>query len=259
MPRPSIPVLVALAACSTLAHAEPDYAAVFAGRRACFEVYDLRADRIVVRHGGKECAARTSPCSTFKVPLALMAFDRGVLKDEQTSFKWDGHHYEREAWNADHTAASWMKNSVVWFSQRLTPPIGAKAINDYLARFEYGNRDTAGGLTRFWLESTLRISPDEQLRFQRRFWRARLPISAHALDMTKRITLIDTSPNGWTLHGKTGSGSRLGWFIGHVSKGENEYVVVTRIQEKEAALGHEPGGPAARDLTKKLLGEMGLY
>ena len=260
IPRVSVVAALSLVALVAPAHAgEPDYATAFAGRRACFEVYDLKADRIVVRHGGAECAARMSPCSTFKVPLALMAFDRGVLTDENSSFKWDGHHYDREAWNADHTAASWMKNSVVWFSQRLTPLLGAKAVRDYLARFEYGNRDMAGGLTRFWLESTLRISPDEQLRFWKRFMRGELPVSARALDLTKKITLIETSPNGWTLHGKTGSGARIGWFAGHIANGEREYLVVTRIVETGKPASGEPRGPMTRDLTKKLLGEMGLY
>src|SRR4051794_21484845 len=79
---------------------EPDYRAAFAGLDACFEVYDLKASRFVVVHNPKQCAARTSPMSTFKVPLALMAFDRGVLIDESTQFKWDGKQSIRAAWNA---------------------------------------------------------------------------------------------------------------------------------------------------------------
>ena len=73
-------------------------------------------------HG--HCKKRVSPASTFKVPLALMAFDAGILKDEGSGMKWDGTKTSRQEWNRDQTAASWMKYSVVWFSQRLTPQLG---------------------------------------------------------------------------------------------------------------------------------------
>jgi len=53
-----------------------------------------------------------------------MAFDAGILKDEGSGMKWDGTKTSRQEWNRDQTAASWMKYSVVWFSQRLTPQLG---------------------------------------------------------------------------------------------------------------------------------------
>jgi beta-lactamase class D len=242
---------------------EPDYATIFAGRDGCFELYDLTADKVVARFNPDRCAKRTSPCSTFKVPLALMAFDAGVLFDESSSLKWDGTKTRREAWNHDQTAASWMQNSVVWFSQRLTKQLGMKTVKRYLADFDYGNEDMSGGLAKAWLESSLQISPDEQLRFWRRFWREELPVSKHAFAMTKKITLVDTSPAGWTLHGKTGSGElrgrALGWFVGHVSRGDREYVFVTSYTDHAAPTDDRPGGWVAREIAKEILGALGLY
>src|SRR5256885_452179 len=122
-----------------LSASAPDLARLFAGRDYCFEVYDLKADRIVLRAGDRRCAERVSPCSTFKVPLALMAFDRGVLEDERSPMKWDGRDRGRDVWNRDQTAGSWMKYSVVWFSQRLTPALGMKArgADEYLVVTSY--------------------------------------------------------------------------------------------------------------------------
>lgn len=197
---------LALLVTASAQSAQPDFARHFAGRDGCFELYDLKTNQLVVRSDPRRCALRTSPCSTFKVPLALMAFDSGVLADETSGMKWDGTRTRREEWNRDQTASTWMRNSVVWFSQRLTPLLGMERVKSYLARFDFGNRDMSGGLTTAWLESSLRVSPDEQLRFWRRLWREELPVSKHAFDMTKTITLVGTSPGGWTLHGKTGSG-----------------------------------------------------
>ena len=251
--------------------ASPDFARIFAGRDGCFELYDLRTNEIVVRSDPDRCAQRTSPCSTFKVPLALMAFDAGILEDETSSLSWDGTKTSRDEWNRDQTAATWMQRSVVWFSQRLTPQLGMERVKGYLARFDYGNQDMSGGLTTAWLEGSLRLSPDEQLAFWRKFWREELPVSKHAYAMTKKITLVDTSPSGWTLHGKTGSGAVgskgpkqkgrlwLGWFAGHVARGDREYVFVATYTDRVESGDRRPPGWIAREMAKKILTEMGLY
>ena len=249
----------------------PDFAKLFAGRDGCFEIYDLKTNTLVVRSNARRCAERTSPCSTFKVPLSLMAFDAGNLVDAGSSMKWDGAVTSRESWNRDQTAASWMQNSVVWFSQRLTPMLGMDKVKAYLARFDYGNQDMTGGLTTAWLSSSLTISPDEQLTFWRRFWREELPVSKHAFAVTKQLTFVDTSASGWTLHGKTGSGRAqagdpngdpslwIGWFAGHVARGDREYVFVTTYTDRVPPKDDRPSGWIARDIAKSILTSMGLY
>ena len=273
--RGILPVLHSLAIVILVTSAaqagEPDFARYFAGRDGCFELYDMRTSKLVVRSNPRRCAERTSPCSTFKVPLALMAFDSSILKDETSRIKWDGTKTSRDEWNRDQTASSWMQNSVVWFSQRLTPQLGMERVKAYLSRFDFGNQDMSGGLTTAWLESSLQVSPDEELRFWRRFWREELPVSKHAFDMTKKITFVAVSASGWTLHGKTGSGSvgagganqipvlGLGWFVGHIARGDREYVFVTSYSDSVESADLRPAGWIARDFTKQILAEMGLY
>lgn len=265
----SILALIAVALASPAWSAEPDYATLFSGRDGCFELYDLETNKLVTRYNPKRCATRLSPCSTFKVPISLMAFDAGILKDENSSLKWDGTQYSHEEWSQDQTAATWMSRSVVWFSQRLTPQIGMERIKKYLAGFHYGNQDMSGGITKAWLQTSLLISPDEQLEFWKRLWREELPVSKHAFAMTKKITYVDSSPAGWILNGKTGSGTILGadgkpmggmgWFAGHVSKGNREFVFVTNYADLVAHTDSLPPGPTAREITRKILNQMGLY
>lgn len=250
------------------AQAKPNFAATFAGRDGCFELYDLTANKLVMRYNPTRCAKRLWPQSTFKVPLSLMAFDAGILKDENSAMKWDGVKTSREEWNHDQTAASWMKLSVVWFSQRLTPQLGMRRIRSYLAKFRYGNQDFSGGITKAWLQSSLKISPDEQLRFWERYWREELPVSKHAVAMTKKITFLEQSPHGWALNGKTGSGALvanrrlvggMGWFVGHIQRGRQEYVFVTSYSDRGTPKDSRPPGWIAREMTTKVLGDMGLY
>jgi len=262
------PWIAILALSAGQAQAKPNFAATFAGRDGCFELYDLTAKKIVARYNPARCAQRTWPQSTFKVPLSLMAFDAGLLKDENTMIKWDGKRTGRAEWNHDQTAASWMKYSVVWFSQRLTPQLGMRRIRSYLAKFHYGNQDFSGGITKAWLQSSLKISPDEQLRFWERFWRGELSVSKHAVAMTKKITYIETSPRGWALNGKTGSGAMIengrlvggtGWFVGHIQRGGQEYVFVTHYADRGTPTDSRPPGWITREMSTKILGDMGLY
>lgn len=236
---------------------------------ACFIIYDMKSQQILAVYGEERCKQRYVACSTFKMPLAVMAFDSGILKDENSLFRWDGIKRSNEAWNQDCTAASWMKNSVVWYSQRITPLLGKARLQSYLKAFNYGNQDISAGLTGAWLtdgkvgsdagKGRLKISAFEQLEFLKSFWTDRLPVSADAIEKTKRITFIETSPNGFTLHGKTGSGylddlkSDLGWFIGHIQGNAREYLVVTAITRDEKGADARYPGMAAREITKAIL------
>jgi beta-lactamase class D len=214
----------------------------FAGKNGCLLLMNAKSGVYEHVSNDARCRERLPACSTFKVPLALMAFDSGVLKDENQLWKWDGQKRMLDDWNRDHTAASWMQHSVVWFSQRLTPLIGQSRLQNYLKDFHYGNEDLAGGLTQAWLnepdaaEPALRISAYEQAEFMRAFWQNRLKVKPSALALTQKITYLETSPAGYQLHGKTGSNfytanrkKRLGWFIGHLEKGSEEYIVATFI------------------------------
>lgn len=287
---------LALSCClvlSPIAHADrlspPDMSHVFAGRDGCFALYDLKANKVLLRSNPRRCAQETSPCSTFKVPLSLIAFDAGLLKDERSGRQWDGQKRSLEAWNKDQTAASWMRYSVVWFSQELTGQLGRKKLQTYLSRLSYGNQDLSGGLDRAWLESSLQVSPDQQLNFWRRFWLGKLPVSRHALKMTRSITRVGTSPKGWTVHGKTGScrlpysgtGAKgasaknatakatpakgasdylkLGWFVGHVGLGDRSYLFVVSYTDQTPSQDSRPGGFVAREMAQTLLAKMGLY
>ena len=89
---------------------EPDH---FKNMNACFLLYNMKTKKFERVYGEERCKEQVAPCSTFKVPLAIMGFDSGSLKDEHTEFKWDGEKRIIDSWNQDHTAETWMKNSVV--------------------------------------------------------------------------------------------------------------------------------------------------
>lgn len=238
---------------------------VFSGKDACFILYDLQANKTVIRYNKKRCAKRVFACSTFKIPIALMAFDQGILKDENMQVKWDGIDKGLANWNQDQTPKTWLQYSTVWVSQWIVPQIGMQTMQRYLADFKYGNQDMSGGITKAWLSSTLKISGDEQLDFLKRLWRGELAISPHAIKLTKQSIYAEVLENGDTIYGKMGSGFldgcnnadgwRVGWFVGYLIRDKKDYVFVTNFSDKNQPSQNAPkfGGQEAESITKQIL------
>lgn len=248
---------------------EKDY---FPGKKGCFLLYDLSKNTFTKVINEENCKERVVACSTFKVPLAVMAFDAGILKDENQILKWDGKKGDRPELNQDHNAKTWMLNSVVWFSQRLTPQLGEEKFKKYLKDFHYGNENLSAGITEAWLvrpgskETALNISPYEQVEFMKNLWNDTLPASKRAMQLTRDITYLETSPQGFKLSGKTGSSGfektrkqRLGWFITHIERGQQKYIAVTNFSDLTPKEKQSYGGPEAKALTKEILADQGLW
>lgn len=238
----------------------------------CFLLFNMKTGHIDKVIGDERCRKQLPACSTFKVPLAVMAFDSGILKDESVTLKWDGKKDSREESNRDHNAQTWMKQSIVWFSQRLTPKLGKKKIQKYLNDFDYGNKDLAAGIQQAWLVSpsdegpALKISAYEQLEFMKKLWTSSLPASARSMQKTRDITYLETSPRGTKLSGKTGSNFydknhqiHLGWFISHIQNGNQEYITIANFTDLVPVETAGFGGFRAKEITKKILADSDLW
>lgn len=250
----------------------PDYSTIFKNTEGCFLLFDVNQNKLIAEYNPAHCKERIPANSTFKVPLSLIAFNENFIKQD-TVFKWDGQPKgpAELGWDQDQTPKTWLEKSVVWVSQELTPKIGMDKMKDYLKKFHYGNQDLSGGLTTAWLSSSLKISSEEQLEFLKKMLADQLPVSKEAVKNTEENLLVESTPNGGKLYGKTGSGNSLykdgrvkkglqdGWFIGYLQKGKETYVFVLELSDKTVAPGLEPGGPRAKAMVKNLLAQLELY
>ena len=238
------------------------------GREGCAVLMDAETGAVLFEAGAARCSKRFSPCSTFKLPLALMAFDQGVVTLD-SQFKWDGKTRVYASWNRHQTTVTWMRESVVWVSQQIAHRLGRPTMDRYLGRFAYGNRDISGGLDRAWLGESLEISALEQVRFLARLWTGKLPLHAGVAGQVEGLLLRDEYPSGAVLLGKTGSGLRclrdasgrplqdrqLGWFVGCVKKNGRTVVFAMNITDLQI---REPAGRVTRGVVKRLLVELGF-
>jgi len=255
-------ILLSLLPLTSFASSAPDFKATFESRNACFIISDLSTGKVVQAYNQKLCAERLSPCSTFKVAAALMAFEKGILKDDHQIVKWDGTHYDRKELNQDQSPYDWMSNSVMWVTQWITPQLTLPTIQKFLKDFNYGNQDFSGGITQAWVDSTLKISAKEELRFISDLWQEKLPVSKRTIELTKKIIYIGKVGNTSDLFGKTGTGCMdagcmkhvgrmLGRFYGVVTTGQKTYAIAaTSIDTVPEKI---PAGPRLRKTLEKIM------
>ncbi len=215
---------------------------------------------------GSDIENRISPCSTFKIPLALMGYDAGILHDEITpswSFQ-EGYDDYLEAWQAPITPKSWIQYSCVWYSKVLSIKIGIEKMQSYLAAMRYGNQDLSnqliepGLMNPSWINSSLLISPKEQVTFIQKMILGTLTISPNAIQTTKMLLFKEDLPQGWKLFGKTGwSGSYIGkdgkmiehgWFVGWIEKDDRFFPFAYLIRDEKIALDQRI--PRVKELLK---------
>lgn len=203
-----------------------------------------------------ECATRLSPASTYKIPHALIGLETKVVT-ATTLEQWDGTKYaEQPKWNLDHTVLSAMRPSVLWFFQRMAPKIGAARAKEWLGKFDYGNRDTSGPIANYWVNGTLRISPDEQLSFLQKFYDASLPVSKVSMEQVKGamfqapgtvenargVHQLDAQWRpGLRLSAKTGattttSGESVSWLVGELTADQRRLVFASAVWREQGGV-----------------------
>ncbi len=221
-------------------------------------------DCIIVKQGdktiiqeGKDCGTAYSPNSSFKIPLAVIGFESGILKTAHNPI-WKPQKpvtFLKYFHDGEQSPSSWMRWSMPWYSQILTQKMGMKKFQEYIDRMNYGNMDLSGdagknnGLSDSWLSSSLKITPIQQVEFIEKLAKNALPFSKISQIKAKDLLkLMEAgSWNGWTLHGKSGTSDcdkinvRKGYFVGFAEKNGEiiSFVIHTRgdIGDKNAKTG----------------------
>lgn len=199
----------------------------FTNHDGTFILRDMNKDKTFV-YNNERANQRFAPQSTFKVPNSLIGLQVGAVEDEYDIKYWDGVEREIEVWNKDHTLGSAMRNSVVWYYQAMARDIGEKEMKKWVQNISYGNQDISGGIDQFWLSSSLQISPLEQVDFMETLYKENLPFDKDVMKTVKRI-MIQKEGDHFTLYGKTGQGSGIGWYVGFIVTDNGAYSFATNI------------------------------
>lgn len=229
----------------------------FAGFDGSFVLYDKEADQYLI-HNRNKSTLRVSPNSTYKIYSALLGLESGTITAENSSAKWNGLKYPIDSWNADQDLTSAIRNSVTWYFQSLDQQVQPGTIQTFLDRIKYGNRDLTGGIDEYWLESSLKISPVEQVQLLKKFYANQFGFKEKNIQTVKDSIKLERK-EGALLSGKTGTGTVNGkningWFIGYVESGQDTYFFATNIQNED-----DSNGSKAAEITLSILKQKGIY
>lgn len=215
-----------------------DLSEFFADYEGCFVLYDSNADTWDI-YNETLAAKRLSPNSTYKIYSALFALENQLIRPSASTLTWNGQAYPFSAWNQDQTLASAMQNSVNWYFQALDQTADFEALKKFYKTIDYGNHDLSGGVSEFWLESSLKISAVEQVELLRKLYTNEFQYDTHNVEAVKASLKLSASENS-VLYGKTGTGivngkNANGWFIGYVETDNNTWFFATNIQGNDHA------------------------
>lgn len=212
-----------------------DLSSYFKEYDGSFVLLDLESGHYQV-YNDANSKKRVSPDSTYKIISSLVGLETEVVTNENAQMEWDGTIHPFEQWNKDQTLTSATINSVSWYFQKVDSLVGKTRIESYLKQMGYGNVDLSGGINEFWLESSLKISPIEQVKILEKLYTYKLPFSRRNIDIVKK-TIKLSDQDKITLYGKTGTGivngNQLnGWFVGFVESKGKVFAFATNIQGK---------------------------
>lgn len=228
--------------CSLETISYADYSSYFGEYEGSFVLYDLENQSWII-HNMERATLQVSPNSTYKIYDALFALEEGIITPDNSYIAWDKHTYPFEAWNKDHNLSSAMHSSVNWYFQKLDEQLGASCLSQYIQKIGYGNKDISGNFPTYWMESSLKISPVEQVKLLTKLYKNRFHFATENVNAVKNAMFLSSSGKG-KLYGKTGTGrvnekDVNGWFVGYVECSGKPYFFAINITADENATGSE--------------------
>lgn len=184
---------------------------------------------------------RSSPCSTFKIMSSYIVFSE--YGTSPLVFRWNGTKYYFPLWDKDMDIKEAFKTSCVWYFRAAIDMFEPKIVKSYLKKYKYGNGDISdwkgnqntntdiAELKGFWIESSLKISPLEQVMVLEKIFKE----ENNATAALKNIMLVAEKP--FNIYGKTGLGIKddvvnNAWFVGFYEKGNQTIYFAVRLDDK---------------------------
>lgn len=229
-------------------------AVIYEPTENCYQIYNQEL-----------ALTRRSPCSTFKIISSLIALENGIIQPNESTRTWSGEIFWNEEWNRDIDFSDAFHASCVWYFREIIDEIGKDMIQENLNELAYGNCDISDWegrlntnnnnpvLTGFWIESSLLISPKEQVEVMERIFGDNTDYSEETLEHLKQVMLLSEQDiRDISIYGKTGMGKANGivvdsWYTGFadttdrriyfcVYLGETDNKNVSSAKAKEIAI-----------------------
>jgi beta-lactamase class D len=224
----------------------------------CFSLFDNATGAVTVYNLTLD-TQRFLPASTFKIVHALIGIETGKIIDEKMIIPWDGVQRWNTEWNQNLTMEQAFKVSSVPYFQEVARRIGKDTMRQWIDTIKYGNMNLAGPIDSFWLNNTLKISPDEQLGLVKKLYFDQLPFQKRAQQIVRDVMLMENNTL-YKLSYKTGAGfdekqHLIGWMVGWIEENRHVYFFVTLIKTPNTNTDIN----VRMNITRGILRELGFF
>jgi bla regulator protein BlaR1 len=232
-------------------------------------VYDA-TNRQYTMYNADLALARSSPCSTFKIISSLIALENGITTPEDSTREWSGEIFWNEDWNKDIDFYEAFRTSCVWYYRQVIDDIGKDMMQKELDKLQYGNCDISDwegrlntnnnnrALTGFWIESSLMISPKEQVDVMERIFSENSDYSEETQNELKQVMLVpEQDSSDISIYGKTGMGKAEGvvvdaWFTGFAESTEGKIYFCVHLGRTD---GMDVSSPLAKEIAIQIVSD----
>jgi beta-lactamase class D len=228
--------------------------------RGCFALYNNATNKFIIYNLKRYRDSSYLPASTFKIVNSLIGLQEGKIINDSMIIKWDGIKRSVENWNKDLTMYEAFRVSSVPYYQEVARRIGKERMQFWLDSISYGSKKITTAIDTFWLDNSLKITPDEELGLVKRLYFKQLPFFQSNQEIVKRAMLFENDANyrlayktGWA---KTEQGDHLAWIVGWVEENNHPYFFVLNFESAEA----DADIPIIRmKILKGILSQLGFF
>jgi beta-lactamase class D len=204
--------------------------------KGCFAIMDNGTGQFTIYNLPRYRDSSYLPASTFKIVNSLIGLQTGIITNDSMVIKWDSVK-RRDAWDRDLSMYQAFRVSSVPYYQEVARQIGKDTMQHWLDSISYGTKKIKTRIDSFWLDNSLKITPDEQLGLVKQLYFDQLPFYKTYEEMVKRAMKFEENSN-YSLSYKTGwgqeNGKQIGWVVGWVVENQHPYFFVLNIESPDA-------------------------
>ena len=209
----------------------------------CFAIMNNATGQFTLYNLARYRHSSYLPASTFKIINSLIGLQTGVIKNDSMIIPWDGVTRAIPEWNQDLSMYHAFRISSVPYYQEVARRIGKDTMTLWLDSLKYGLRTEKehfklrSAVDSFWLDNSIKVTPDEQLGIVKRLYFNQLPFYKSYQETVKRAMLQESNTK-YRMGYKTGLGSTekghpLGWIVGWIEENNHPYFFVLNLESSD--------------------------
>jgi beta-lactamase class D len=214
---------------------------MFDNSRGDFTIYDLDRFRKPV-----------SPAQTFHIFSSLVALHTGKLTDDSSTVL-----------GADSTSSTLslsqaFKNNSEAHFKSIANLIGKDTLKYWMDSVKYGNKKIGNDVTAFWMNDSLKISPDEQLGLIKRLYFKQHPFRASVQEQVKKMMIVVNNAQYQMAYQQANivrGNQQQAWLVGWIEENRHVYPFVLSF---EAALDADTDA-IGKKLSEDILRDLGFF